>query len=457
MVSRPNMATDMAKGSADVARPGKARRDYADGSIYQRTSDWRWMGSVDNGWNENGTRRRRTVSTKGCDGGCKPRCPHVVEIERKVRDLKLSVKAGEGAELAVRSNTTIKGWADEWLPIKQTKLAPKGYNALASPVRKWIVPTIGHKRLNSVSPGDVRAVQNKVKAATSLGNAAAVHRALMNLLNSAVKEGHNVPRPTLLVEAPEAGESDRTALTLEETIRCLEVASYLPHGVRWALALLHGPRQNEVLGLTDDCLDFERRTIELRYQLQSLPYIDRKNKALGFRIPDRYDENTITHLVDAWHLVPVKSKKGIRVLPMPDAIADALRDWMAIRPANPWGLLFPTASGRPAGDKHDREEFWAIQYTASVGAVEPGEYAAPLDLPPVFHPKGKRFYHVHECRNVAATQLDETGASDNVITSMLGHASITTSRRYQTAHLDAKRVAADAVAARILPNRPAEE
>lgn len=403
------------------------RREYGEGSIYQRASDGLWVATKEDGWNANGTRRRLVVTAKTR-----------AEVVRKIKHREAAVERGEVA--AVRADrTTVKQWIDRYLELRKLPpkpLAPKGWNAAASPLRKWVIPTIGHKRLGALTPADLRAVaQAQYDAGLKTSTADATQRAFMTALNRAVKEGMTVPQQVLKADRPGMGESDRLDVPLDHALACLAVAESLPHGLRWALTLLYGARQGEILGLVErdpitgePCVDFDAGVIRLAWQLDTLKYVERGNPKKGFEIPRDY---VAVHLVGSYHLVRPKSKAGTRVLPMPDPVADAMRSWLEARPTNPWGLVFPTVAGRPSNDKNDREEWWAIQCTAGVG-----------------HPGG-RWWHIHECRNLAATQLDEVGASDNVITSMLGHASILTSRGYMTAHLDAKRAAVERVAARL--------
>ena len=407
-------------------------------SVYQRKSDWLWVATIEAGFRANGSRRRVTLSTKGCAGGCKPRCPHRAEIKKRLARAEQAIDRGEGA-LGLSDKTTVKQWVDTYLELRRNPpkaLSPKGWNAAASPMRKWVVPTIGHKRLRNLTPADLRTLADAQYAAgLKTATADATHRALLTALNRAVKEGHVVPQAVLKADRPGSGESDRLDVPLDHALACLAVASELPHGIRWALPLLYGVRQGEALGLVEidpidgsRCIDFDDGVIRLAWQLQTLKYVDRKNKALGFEVPRDY---VAVQLRGTYHLVRPKSKAGTRALPMPGPIADALRTWLAIRPAAPHGLVFPTLRGTPTNDKVDREEWWAIQCTAGVG-----------------HPGG-RWWHQHECRNLAATALGETGASDTVITSLLGHASILTSRGYMRANIDAKRAAVEKVAERL--------
>lgn len=447
--------------------------EYGDGTIYQRCDTRRgcpatvegplhpktgkptrvrpvhekcrglWIGAKDIGWTTDGKRDRVTVSGT-------TRRAVVAALRKRAADMDAGLSTGGSDRI------TVKQWADEYLELRKLPpkaLSPNGWNAAASPIRKWIIPTIGRKRLSALTPGDRRAVAlAQYEAGRKTSTADATDRTLQTMLNRAVLEGHKVPQNVLKMQGPGPGKSDRLDVTVADAIACLAVAQELPHGIRWALTLLYGARQGEMLGLVETdpidgstCVDFDNRVIKLAWQLQALqrdhgcaekgkpPTCGKKKGAYcpdaQWRIPRDY---VAYHLVDSYHLVRPKSKAGIRVLPMVEPVAESLKAWLKIRPENDWGLLFPSGTGRPCNSKVDREEWWAIQGAA-------GE---------VGHPAG-RYWHQHECRNLAATNLDEVGASDNVVTSLLGHASILTSRGYQTAHLDAKRKAMVEVAKRM--------
>jgi len=404
-----------------------ARRNYGDGSIYQRASDGRYVGAFMAGWTDNGTRRRITVTAKTR-----------AEAVRKLRDRRREHE--QYGDSSFDQRMTVKTWAEQYLEMRANgigckPLRPNALAAARTPVTKWIIPAIGHRRLRDLNPGDVRKViQAHYDAGKKTATADSTHRVLMTMLRYAKREGAAIPDNVFMVPGPGSGENDRRPLSLPETLLCLAAAQSLPHGLRWLFALLYGARQSEMLGMVEadpltgePLIDWEAGTVELRWQLQALPYVDTKDKSKGFRIPRGYKA---VHLTLRWHLVEVKSSKGVRVLPLIPATKKALREWLDVRPANPWGLVFPAADGRPADHGDDREEWWAIQGLAGVG-----------------HPAG-RYYHVHECRNSAATELDRVGASDTVAMSLMGHAQIDTTRRYQLADIDAKRQVIEAIAQR---------
>lgn len=389
-----------------------AKSNWGEGSVYQRKSDGKWIGSFDAGWTATGARRRITVTGRT-----------EIEARRKLRDKR---KAHESGDLGTSSRTTVKTWGDAWLKQKATELRPKGYNAAAACVNVWITPTIGKKRLSDLTPADVRAVTSAVRAKGNKASTAnGVQRTLFNMLRDAMVEGHTVPPRVLLVKAPSIPESDRRPLTVEESLAALEVASHLPHGTRWVFALLHGMRQGECLGTTWDCIDLDAGVLTVAWQLQRFSYVDVKDKSKGFKVP--LDLN-YRHLYKSWHLTPPKSKAGFREIPLLPPVVDALLAWKEIAPENPWGLVWPNAAGRPADSREDLEEWHAIQATAGIG-----------------HPAG-RYYHVHECRNVTATELRRANVNDNTLTALMGHASVAMTDRYARSDIAAKRAALTQVA-----------
>jgi integrase len=170
----------------------------------------------------------------------------------------------------------------------------------------------------------------------------------------------------------------------------------------------------ECLGLTWAAVDLEAGTfgeIVIEWQLQPLPYKVKRDRSSGFRVPDGYEAR---HLIDSYHLVRPKSRSGYRVAPLLLPVREALLAWREVAPANPYGLVWPEPNGRPRNDKHDRAAWSDLQAAAAVA-----------------HPSG-RPYHVHECRNFAATMLLEAGVDEHVITTLLGHSSIVMSRKYMT-------------------------
>ena len=397
-------------------------RVYGTGSVYQRASDGRWVAAVQAGWTARGTRRTitRTAPTK-------------TEANRKLRDLQRELHDQSPTQGA---RPTVKSWADQWLPQHATKVRPSTYTTDAGAVRKWIVPTIGHKRLEQLTPGDVRAVRTTIVAAgKSSTTARQAHWTLMGMLKAARLEGHRVPANVTEVAAPAKAISDREAIPVDGAVTMLGHAADQADGSRWVAALLQGVRQGERLGLTWDAVDFDTGEIDVSWQLQPLPYLDRTNKAAGFRVPDGFEAR---HLVHSYHLTRPKTARGQRIIPMVPWLASALQAWQQVAPRNPWGLVWATTDTR-----YGRERPTPLR-----SADDLADWKALQDAAGVRHPSG-RHYVDHEARNTTATLLFEAGVDAKVITAILGHSSIVTSRSYQTVSRPALRDAMEQVARRL--------
>jgi integrase len=381
-------------------------QEYGDGAVFAR-KDGRWVGVIESGWTERGTRRRIHVYAKT-----------EAAVRRRLRDRKAEIARQLGqTSSAAQARKTVKAWADEWLEIREATKRPNTYTADRGNVRNWIVPAIGTKRLVELTARDVRAVESRIRAAEAKGGrrrpgtstVLRVQRTLIKMLRDAVEDGYPVQPSIFNVKAPGVPKSDREALETPQAIAVLAHAADLPRGTRWYVAFFAGLRQGEALGLTWGAIDFDSNTITVEWQLQPLPYKVPHDTTSGFRVPHDYEAR---HLQGRFHLVEVKTKEGARVIPMVPTVRDALLRWREVCPANPHGLLWTRADGWPVDAADDTEEFQALQVAA--GAK---------------HPTGRPF-HGHEIRNTTATLLNELGVDEVTITAILGHTSIKTSRIY---------------------------
>jgi len=397
------------------------RRDYGSGTIYQR-DDGLWVGRIEAGTTTSGTRRRITVSAK-TEAACR------AKLKERRRDILRNGVPIEGGARA-----TVKSWSEPWLESLARTVRPKAYATDASSVRRWIVPTIGHRRLADLTPADVRAVRTAItNAGRTTTTALHAHGVLIRMLKAARAEGHHVePR---VIETPRPGKStnDREAIPLADALLLLDEAMRGGHGERWVAAFLQGMRQGEVLGLTWECVDFERGVIDVSWQRQDLPYLDKTDRSKGFRVPDGFEAR---HLTGATHLTRPKTARGQRLIPLVDWMARALTSVRDRSEPNPWGLVFTmqdTRNGRdrtiPIRPERDRDDWEAIQARAGIT-----------------HPSG-RPYLIHEIRHTTATILLELKVPDAVIEAILGHAALV--RAYLHVSTDQSRMALQGVAERL--------
>lgn len=404
-----------------------ARRPHGTGSVYYDAVRDRWVGSIETGWSKTGARQRKRVVGKS-----------EAIVRRKIRDALRT--AADSESPTVGGKPTVRTWAEQWLTITQATLRPKSWATNRSAVRLWIIPAIGHRRLDQLTPADVRAVTRVIlSAGRATSTASRAQAVLEGMLRAAIVEGHQVPQRVLMVDGPAAGEHDRDAIPLPDALALLAAAATRPDASRWVAALLQGMRPAECMGLTWSCVDLDEGVIDVSWQLQSLPYNVARDRSSGFRIPDGY---VARRLDGALHLVRPKTASGQRVVPLVPWMAAALAQWQQDGPRSPHDLVWPRLNGRPKTDSADREDWVQLNDAAQVARVDGTE--------------GRR-YALYEARHTTATLLREAGVDDETITHIMGHASILSTRAYLHTSSAKTRAALTDLAARLGLEVPAIE
>ena len=401
--------------------PPKKRSPYGSGTKPAQRKDGLWVARIEAGYTTRGTRRRIVVSAK-TEAECKRR------LKAKQREL-----ANRKAPAAGRARATVKTWTDEWLPIYQGEVKPTVYRTNASLVRRWIVPELGHIRLTDLMPYDIRAMHRAmISAGRSSTTAMHAHTLLMRMLRAARIDGHDVAENVFDMNAPQQAISDRDAIPVDGLKRILAVARDGDDFARWVASMLNGTRRGETLGLTWECVDLQRLTLDISWQLQNLPYADKRDRSKGFVIPPKYEAR---HLTGAVHLLRPKSVKSRRMLPLVPWLHGELLALRETWQDNPWDLIWSEQNGRgqviPRRLNQDRLAWHALQEAAKVA-----------------HPAG-RPYHLHEARHATATILLEEGVDEHVRMMIMGHSSIDTTRGYQHVSQDLARHALGMVAGRL--------
>ena len=365
---------------------GKRRQDGS-GTVYQR-ADGRWVGAITAGWTADGKRRRITVSAT-TEAACKK------AVERKKAEIARNGVPAEGTA----GRATVKSWADTWLSHIVHTVRPKTYSSHRFIALRLIVPTIGHRRLDLLTPGDIRSVVDACRAKdladSTLTRARTV---LLKMLRDAQAEGYSIPPGVFQTKAPQPGKGTRGALELDDVRAIITTAAGLPDGSRWTMALHTGARQGEALGLTWDRVDFARGVVDFSWQLQGLDFRNGKP-----RVPDGYEYR---RLFGALCLVRPKGRS--RVVPMSDTLRAELQAWRARAPESPHNLVWPREDGQPKHGNVDRAEWKTLQQLAGAS----------------------RTYQLHELRHTAATTMLENGVDPEIIKEVLGHAAILTTMRY---------------------------
>lgn len=376
------------------------QRSKGSGSIYQN-SRGQWVAAIEAGWTERGTRRRLTLKART-----------KAEVRERLAIAQRRIES-EGPVTSF-ATVTIRRWAGIWLAQRQQIVRPGTYVSDRSAVNRWIVPTLGHVRLDALAPADVRKVVSAQESAgLALPTMQRTHAVLGKMLADAVAEGYQVSQRARETSGPGVGPSSRQALSPEDAMRILAVIAERSDVSRWVAALVSGLRPAEALGLTWEMVDLDAATMTLAWQLKALPYVERRDPTSGFRVPRGFESR---HLTGAYHLVRPKTRAGIRVVPIVPWLGDALAAWQSVAPASALDLVWPREDGSPRSAEFDRAQWYEIVDSAGVVVALPeGGTRRPL---------------LYEARHTAATLLLAGGIDDTTIKAVLGHSSVLSTQAY---------------------------
>jgi integrase len=184
-----------------------------------------------------GTRARRFVYGRTWD-----------ECHDKLIEMK--AKTAQGVPLAVKA-WTLDRYLMYWLTdVAGRRLRPITLAGYGQIVRVHLVPTLGKKRLDRLSPQDVRQLlAAKRQAGLSVRTVQYIHAVLRNALQNAVREELVTRNVAKLVQVETPDYDTGRGLTLAQARALLAaVKSTRWHGV-YVLALMLGLRRGELLGL----------------------------------------------------------------------------------------------------------------------------------------------------------------------------------------------------------------
>lgn len=383
-------------------------RGKGEGSLH-KNSNGLWEVKIELPRDRDGKRRRKVVRRKS-----------KAEAIKVLRELKAELdKAGDLAT----SSVTLEAWSEHWLTERAKKLAPNTVNGYRVAFRDYINPLLGNRKLDKLTPQDIKHLHDviqetpKDKALRSLSDppegtellsstyALLVHNALSGSLKMAVREGKLSRNVCELVDKPSKRHTTEEVLTLEESIKLIGYLTTHPDGALWTTYLLTGARRGEIIGLEVDRVMEDH--LDLSWQTQ--------------RITDRESapkDHEYRHIGKSLYLARPKSKAGWRTPPLVPELAELLRREIGNRTD---GLVF-LRDGEP-WDPADASKEWKV-ILAGAGVNE----------------KVK----LHGARHTAVGLLYELGVSEATIMQIVGHSTVSVTRRYGQA--GNKRAMQDAIA-----------
>ena len=244
---------------------GKTTRGANGGGSIRKRSDGRWEARYSLGFDpKTGKQIQKSIYGKTQK-----------EVRQKLN--KTSTEIDEGTYFEP-NKMTLSQWLDTWLNEysgDKKYLTVKGYKAQCS---KHIKPALGDVQLHKLTPVMVQKFYNALQKGTedepglSPKSVKNVHGILRKALQQAVTNGYIRSNPCVGTVLPRVEKPSIKPLTDAQVAALLKAADKdIEYGSIIKLAILTGLRQCEALGLTWDCVDFEKGCITVNKQLQKRP------------------------------------------------------------------------------------------------------------------------------------------------------------------------------------------
>lgn len=261
---------------------GMNRRPNGQGNIRKRTKtvngkDYTfWEGSVTTGYNAaTGKQTRKTVTGKTQK-----------EVSQKITKIANEVQNNTYFE---PSKLTLSEWLAIWIKDYCADKKPLTIKNYSSSIENHINPAIGMIPLSKLTPAHIQKFINELSKKDCAGKQNAeknkalspktvknIYGALEKALNDAVEQ-EIIPRnPADRTKLPKVQKTEITPLTDKNIADLLKALSGDEYERLLKVILYTGLRESEAIGLTWDCVDFEKGTIKICKQLQYRAKTDEK-------------------------------------------------------------------------------------------------------------------------------------------------------------------------------------
>lgn len=302
----------------------KKRNDNGNGSTRKR-ADGKWEGRYSAGYDPaTGKLISRSVYGKTQK-----------EVRQKLNEILRDLQDGT---YVAPNKMTVGEWLDIWLKEYTLNIRPATKAAYEQHVRVHLKPALGRMQLSKLLPHQIQQNYNDLlrKRGLSPKSIKNVHGVLHRALEQAKLMGYLKTNPTTGVVLPKAEKAVLKTMEDTDVARFLQEIKDDPYENVLFVTAFTGLREGEVLGLTWDCVDFEKGQLLINKQ---------HNRAKGEK---------------EFHFSPLKNSK-IRTITVAQEVLNVLEKqrkqqekWQAIlgdKWDNQKNLVFTTEFGRYINNK----------------------------------------------------------------------------------------------------------
>ena len=302
------------------------------------------------------------------------------EVREKMQAAAVEVNQGT---YTAPQRMTVGQWLDIWQREYLGGVKPATVSTYRSHIKNQIMPALGAVRLADLHPHTIQGFINGLELAPATVRLA--YKILHHALEKAVELGYIPKNPASRCTLPRQERKEIHPLDDQEVAALLNAAAGTPLEQLIRVALFTGMRQSELLGLTWDCVDFDKGTIYVNKQLART-----EHRVSGLFIsPKSGKSRTITAAP-----VVIRSLRTQRLR----------QTEMQLRAGPAWdnahGLVFTTETGRPWNQKAMLYAFKRIACAAGLEGV-----------------------HFHDTRHTYAVAALRAGDDIKTVQGNLGHAS----------------------------------
>lgn len=312
------------------------------------------------------------------------------------------------------SKTTLNEFSKKWLETYvKPNLSPTTYQSYTEKLNMHILPYLGHKRLDKITPFDIDSLYNLL--ANKLTNRkdengnyktlspASIHRVheiISSMFSSAYKWDLVPYNPCNKVTKPKYKRTKMTCYdeeTLKKLINKLLEIAPLKHKCFIILAILGGFRRGEIVGLHWDDIDFKNKKITI-------------NRSVYYLGGEGVNEKS------------TKTDSSNRTIAISGICFDLLKQWRAEQGKMRLAL----------GDKWNGSE--------NIFTTDDGKIMNPTTCPKWFSEFLRKhgFPHIrfHDLRHTFATLLISYNVDVKTVSHKLGHASTSTTMNFYVHNLE---------------------